>query len=340
MTARSHEGRARPGSRGRRRCSVKGGLASALGLACALAASAAVADDLQQFELGKTRFDTGQYEGAAERFAAMLDPANEPCSAAPANAPRGCRITDPALSERARTLYVASLIALKRSSESETQIELILRQNPSYSPDPAIFPAEVLDRFTAVRARLRDELRTLAEKKAEEDRQRRAKARQIKEEEQRWIQALVKAASEEHVIVKNSRFIAALPFGVGQFQNGDRRLGWVFALSEAATGALSLVSSGVFTFYGSYDPRKLDAEGRNAQTYNQTIWRGINIGAFSTWAALSVVGVVQAQVAFVPEKVTIRQRPVPERPKRSGFQIAPTFTAAPGAAGLGVVGTF
>ncbi|UQA58143.1 hypothetical protein E8A73_043975 [Polyangium aurulentum] len=339
MTARSDEERARPGARVRRKAASSRALAAALGLGSLLLASAAHADDLQQFELGKTRFDTGQYDEAATRFADMLNPAHAPCDAMPSGVTGGCRLTDPALIERARTLHAASLVALKRETEADAQIETILRQNPGFTPDPAVFPDEVIDRFTVVRARLRGELEAAAAKKAEEERQRRLKSQRSKQDEQRWIQALIKAASEERVVVKNSRWIGAIPFGVGQFQNGDKRLGWVFAVGEAALGATSIATAEVFAYYSRVDPRAISSESREALAQNQQTAAFINRLAFGLWAAMTVTGVVQAQIAFVPETVTVRQRPVPERPKRSALQIAPTFAVGSGI-GLGVVGRF
>jgi hypothetical protein len=299
----------------------------------------AQADDLQQFELGKTRFDTGQYEEAAKRFADMLDPAKVPCESVPASVTGGCRLTDPGLIERARTLYVASLVALKRETDADAQIEIILRQNPGFTPDPAVFPGEVIDRFTVVRARLRAELDAAAARKTEEDRQRRLKAQRSKQDEQRWIQALIKAASEERVIVKNSRWIGAIPFGVGQFQNGDKRLGWAFAVSEVALGLTTITTAEVFAYYTRLDPRALNTEQQEALTRNQQTATIINRLAFGLWAATTVSGVVQAQLAFVPENVTVRKRPVPERPKRSDLQIAPSFAVGSGI-GLGLQGHF
>lgn len=50
-----------------------------------------------------------------------------------------------------------------------------------------------------------------------------------------------------------SRWIAALPFGVGQFQNRDVGLGSFFASSEALMGATSIVTAAVEMKLGSIE---------------------------------------------------------------------------------------
>ena len=128
-------------------------LAPALaGLAVLLGASVCRADDAQELELAKNRFNAGQYEEAHQQFARLLTPSLPGCDKGPSG---GCRLTDPDLIERTRVLDAASLIALKRLALADAQIEIVLRQNPAYAPSPALFPQEVVDRFTEVRGRLR-----------------------------------------------------------------------------------------------------------------------------------------------------------------------------------------
>jgi hypothetical protein len=75
------------------------------------------------------------------------------------------------------------------------------------------------------------------------------------------------------------------------------------------------------------DYTKLNAQLRTAVTVNQI--------TFVAWAALTVAGVVQAQVGFVPERITVQKRPVPPRPT-----LLPIAAPVPGGAVLGLTGTF
>lgn len=311
-----------------------------VGFALLLEARTARADDLQQFELGKTRFNAGEYDRAAERFATMLDPTQPPCQSVPTDVTSACRLTDPDVIERARTFYAASLVALDRVDDADAQIAEILRKNPQFSPDPAAFPQKVVDRFTIVRAELRQELEAEQEKRAQKEREQRLAADRAKQAEERWLAAVLRAASEERVVVKNSRYIAALPFGIGQFQNGNRSLGTALAISQSIFAATSIAASAMNTYYLKYGlPEQTEAE-RQFSKSGQLISGLINQISFGAFAALAVTGIVQAQVAFVPEKVVIHKRPVPPRPTATSLQIVPTFGLSPNMVGVGVSGVF
>jgi len=313
-------------------------VASALVGTAVLAAQAyAWADDLQEFELAKNRFDVGQYEEAHQRFAALLDPVLPSCDTGPSGR---CRITDPDLVERARVLDAASLIALKRYPDADALIASVLQKNPTFKPNSTdLLPPEVTDRFTELRGKLREELEQKAREDAEKARERRLAEQRAREEEQRWIAQIAKLASEEKRVEVNSRWIAALPFGVGQYQNGDTRLGLFFTVSQVLLGATTMVSAGVTSSFASVNPNQVDAQGNPVDivALRQRIdtWAAINRIAFSGWAALTVAGIVQAQIAFVPEREKILKRPIPPRPR-----VTPIVSALPGGAGLGVVGTF
>lgn len=309
------------------------------GLICA--SQVAHADDLQQLELGKTRFDNGQYEEAAQRFAAMLDPDGKPCPPVASSDGEPCRLTDPDLIERARTLHAAALVALKRDTEAEAEIATILRANPTYLPDAAVLPQEVIDKFTLVRARLREELEAEAKRRSDEAKSKRAASERADEDEKRWLEGLMKAASEQRVVVKNSRIVAAVPFGLGQFQNGSKNLGYFFAISEGVTASVAIVASQFFTYYASFDPTLATAVEREDLLQRQKVALAVNQIAFGLWASLSVAGIVQAQAAFVPEKVTVQRRVLPPRPQRAQLQMLPTVTASPGGGfSVGLVGVF
>ena len=306
----------------------------------------AAADDLQLFELAKTRFDAGQYEEAAARFAAMLDPQNPPCGPGPSDPARPCRLTDPALIERARALRGAALIAQGRVTEADMVIEQLLLANPAFAPNPAVFQPEVIDRFTAARARIREQIELAAKKKAAKERQVRLADARAREEERRWIAGLQRLAAEERVVERRSRWVAAVPFGVGQFYNDDPALGWVFLASQALAGATTVASAIVVAGYEGVDitpPPAAPGEERatvDVEQLNERIQTAttINRVAFGAWIALTVAGIVHAQATFVPERITVRTRPVPPPPP--SLSVRPTVSAGPGSLGLGLTGRF
>jgi len=315
-------------------------LSTLLGSTLFFTASLAFADDLQQFELGKTRFDGGEYDKAAERFSAMLDPAQTPCSQLPANATTACRLTDLDVIERAQAFYAASLVALDRNDEADTQIAEIIRRNFQFSPDPAAFPQKVVDRFTVVRGRLRQELEAAQEKRAQLEREQRMATERLKLAEERWVSDILRAASEERIVVKNSRFIAALPFGVGQFQNGKQSLGTAFVVAEALMGTITLVTSQTYTYYNSVAFKPEFAAQRNTLLANQSIFLRLNQISFGAFAVVALTGIIQAQVAFVPEIVTIRKRQIPPRPTAASLRVFPIVGSPQDMTGIGLSGTF
>lgn len=65
---------------------------------------------------------------------------------------------------------------------------------------------------------------------------RRAEQREYRE------QQLEKLAREESLVASNSRYIATIPFGVGQFQNGDEAVGALFLVSETLLLATATTS--------------------------------------------------------------------------------------------------
>lgn len=311
-----------------------------LGVAVFSISALAFADDQQQFELGKTRFEGGEYAKAAERFAAMLDPAQTPCVQTSGSAMSACRLTDPDLIERARAYHAASLVALDRNEEADVQIAEILRKNLQFSPDPAAFPQKVVDRFTVVRGRLRQELEAEQIRRAQEERERRLAVERAKQADDKWLAALQRAAAEERIVKKNSRFIAALPFGIGQYQNGNRSLGTAFLISESLLGAVTLATAATNSYYLTLAMQPEYREQKEILLTNQLITARLNQVAFGAFVVVAVTGIVQAQVAFVPETVSVRKRAVPPRPTSTSLQITPTFGLSKDAFGVGLVGSF
>jgi hypothetical protein len=312
--------------------------AAALGIAATAVPRRCLADDQQAFELAKNPFDGGQYAEAHARLATLLDQSLPTCDGVPSASGR-CRIVDPDLIERARALDAASLLALKRDAEADAQIARIFRANPQYAPNPAMFPQEVIDRFSVVRGGLRAELEALAQQKAREELAKRVAAQKAREADEKWIAELQRLSGEERWVEPNSRWIAMVPFGGGQYQNGDVRLGVVFTVGEALLGGGALISLAVYNKLAKTDVTQRTANNQPVDfpKLNQQIMTAatVNQVCFVAWAALTAAGVVQAQVAFVPERVTFHKRPVPPRPT-----VTPVAAPLPGGAILGLTGNF
>ena len=293
-------------------------LVAVLGL---LVGGGAFGDELAEFEKGRNSYSAGRYEEAAERFGDLLDPDHEE------------RLRSPDLVERARIYWAASLIALGRLGEADEVIEAALRANPGAYPDPVIFPGPVVDRFTEVRGRIRQELEAKAAKKAHRERLRmeREMARRKKEKER--VQKLEELARREVQVVRNSRWLAALPFGVGQFQNDQDALGWTFLTAEAALATTTLVTAAiVMDIQSKGNEPNVDRPSLNDRV---TTLETINHWTFAAFVLTAAGGVAHAQLTFVPTKEEVRVRPLPDE-----LRAEPTVSKVPGGAVFGVRGTF
>jgi hypothetical protein len=320
-------------------------LGALIALSTILVALPARADDLQEFELAKSRYDAGQYDDAAARFKVMLDPARPACDKGGASG--ACRISDKDVIERARALYAVSLWALQRKDEADAEIELILRQNPAYTPHPDI-PQDVVDRIAVVRARLRPILDKIASDKIEADRLARLREQQRLEDERARLKQLTDLAAIETVVTTNSRAIAMIPFGVGQFQNGEVARGAVFLATEVVVGATSIISAILIDVLEADAREQLQQQStgdldqpvdKDALADSIAGTALLNRIAFGVWASVSVIGIIEAQVNFVPERTTTRPRSIPPLPTRPPA-LQPTVSIQSGGATFGVVGRF
>jgi hypothetical protein len=139
--------------------------------------------------------------------------------------------------------------------------------------------------------------------------------------QQQRIQELEELVATETVEKVNSRWIAALPFGIGQFQNEDRKLGIMFAVTESAF----LVAS-IATFIGHNSlrdenptPDQLERAERVEKALRIGNW--VSVGALVSFA---VAGIIEAEVRFKPVIRRTRERDLPaedEGPRATGLQI-------------------
>ncbi|MEB2313412.1 MAG: hypothetical protein OZ921_11345 [Sorangiineae bacterium] len=272
-------------------------------------------------------YEAGHYAECAESLGGLLDPKSS------------SRLSDPGLIEVARVYQAACLIGSGHPGEADDPLRQAIRANPQMrAPDSLVFPPEVVDRFMRVRETLLGEIR-----KADEERIRRAEAeaartRASEEARKRRVEELKRYAAEETVTTRNRRWIAAIPFGVGQFQNGDAGLGWAFLASEVALGGTAFGAMVLRSYYHeqAFDSGKSSVKeerDRNAQTVLiVTGWAFVGVAA---------LGIAQSQLAFVPEFRETRRRALPrEFEEVSRVRVAPSFAVDREGAALGLTGTF
>jgi tetratricopeptide (TPR) repeat protein len=115
----------------------------------------------------------------------------------------------------------------------------LLSIDPDQTLDPFLVPPPIVEFFDKVRADAEPELAPLRERKRQLEEQERlaeeARRRLLAEEAIRTGPPSKVILVQEHVYMLNF-----LPFGVGQFQNGDTTKGIIIAVSQVVFGAINL----------------------------------------------------------------------------------------------------
>ncbi len=268
----------------------------------------AAADELSDFEAARRNYDKQSYTKAAKGLESLVG------GVVP-------RARNPVVRLEARKYLGATYLFLGKKDAAREQFRLLLEEDPDYDIDPVAFPEAVVQTFQEVQKKVKAEN---ARKSAlEAARRKRERADELDEliSQQQRIRMLEELAATETVEKVNSRWIAALPFGIGQFQNEDRKLGIMFAVTESA-----LLAASIATFIGHNslrDENPAPSEIERARRVEKALRIGnwVSVGALLSFY---VAGVVEAEVRFKPVIRTTRKRELPEAtesPRTTGPQI-------------------
>ena len=245
---------------------------------------------------------------------------------------------DRSLLTQARMNLGAVLYAQGKKAEADDLFEKLILEDPNFEPDPLAFPTDVLNAFIDVRAGLQEKIKLAAQNAARLEAERKAKEEAERIAQQRWLERVKAQAMEEKITVRNHRAIAFVPFGAGQFQNRNNVLGFIFLGTEVAALAGTAVT---FTMYLNAREReqeeidKLDISN-TAEQYHQRAEniRLANLGFATGFVAVAVLGILEANLSFVPEHAEKKPRPLPPLGK-----IRPTLAPLPGGgAFVGITG--
>ncbi len=253
---------------------------------------------------------------------------------------------------KARPVFVACLFgaaavvgdeqAQKLIAEADEAILGQFRQDPFYKL-PGGYTQQVSDRWTRVYFEHRDELETLKDKRiADQQKVTDLEAKDAKLLARR-IAKLEALAAKENFVDTRSRVVATIPLGVGQFQNDDVPWGIFFAASESVFIAAAIVSWGIAEdIKGTKCPdtefddagvlTNLDCDGLMT---NFRAARVVNYASLGVTGALVVSGIIQAQIAFLPERVITRKRDIPPP-----IKVRPSAMITPTGGYFGLSGTF
>lgn len=251
-------------------------------------------------EKARAAYLARNYAEAEERLRALVDPKTG--------------LKELGLLSQARMYLAAVLLAQGKPDAAAEVLEKMILEDPAFEPDPLSFPSDVINTFFDVRAQLQEKIRQDAQNKARLEAERRARAEEERRKQEAWLAKVKQMASEEKITVRNNRLVAFLPFGAGQFQNGDSVLGWTFLVSEAALVAGMGVTIPMYAYHrGRAEEVARQNDFRTAQLYQDRAdnIRTVNLSFVGAFAAIAITGVVQANLAYVPEKVDTKKRPLP-----------------------------
>ena len=190
------------------------------------------ADELRR---GKNAFDRGEYDRAIEILRPLLYPE--------------IRLeSEGQIVQAYRMLGVAELFQGHNEAAAD-EFRKLLQVRPSYRFDPLLDPPLVVDLFNGVLHSHESELATLEAKQREA-----ALARQREREQCEKLRAGPSVIEQR--FARNSFLINFVPFGAGQFQNGQRGRGWAFLAAEVTLAAVSVAAfSTNFALYGARPTR-------------------------------------------------------------------------------------
>ena len=229
----------------------------------------------------------------------------------------------------AHKLLALCYFFLRDLPKVEDEFNTLLQLDSNFHLDGVIDPPGAVALLSQLRDRNQLKLHEITEQrlreKLEEERRRRAEA-------ERRVREAARPEVIERTIRHNTRLVALLPFGVGQFQNGHPTRGGLFFASQLLLGAgsVAMYSAVRLRWPNSYfrPPEKALAQTLQISA--------VVLGALF-WADV-VVGIIEALASFRPLLVeSERARPaVDKTPPKLGF----VPFASPTSAGAALQGVF
>ena len=294
-------------------------------------------DSLDAFARARAFYESGQYAVCAHAFGELLDPS------LPQHAQMGGR------QGQALLYHGACLLGIGKSKQADERFREAIHRSPQIRPNPLEFPAAVVSRFNAVRQTMLADIRKSEEERAKRAKRRAEKAKRVTLEQQARLAKLVDLASQESVEQRNSRWMAAVPFGVGQFQNRSPALGWLFLTTEVA--ALAVTAGGLsyeLELNARYGDPQIDTGDLNDRRRTaRMVWSA----SLYTFFGLAGLGIAEAELSFVPVFRQTRRREVPSdavpqlpssqpEPPSQAVTVSPGVVPVAGGFALGAVGRF
>jgi hypothetical protein len=214
-----------------------------------------------------------------------------------------------------------------RSEDARIAFINLLSLDPDFQLDPFYVPPQAVAFFERVRTDNQALLQPIRER-------RRAAQEALRQEEEARARLLSQGQVPPQVIreqvVKPSAAVALLPFGVGQFQNGDTTLGVALAISEAVAAVASV------TCWVWVESQRSSSGYYPSSVYNTAVTvRDVQVATGIAFFVLWAGGAVEAVLNLKPPTVVrIPESPASETRPGVHASVAPIPGGATGALSL------
>jgi len=208
----------------------------------------------------------------------------------------------------ARRLLALSCFFQKKMPEARNEVISILAIKPTYELNRYVDPPVAVSFFSNIRKEQDQRLADIRRRELEDEEERRRQAEEDRHRLAAGTRIVVEKITERH-----SRALAMLPFGIGQWQNGQRKKAIFFATAELTLGVLSLA------MWVTTAVRFPNAA--NNTVSDVALSRGLYYTQVSSGAAfwgLVAAGIIDAQVKYVPDIVSTRPAAVSVAPVIGG----------------------
>jgi len=288
-------------------------------------ALAQVAPPSAEFNRGKAAYERAEYGRAIEVLRPLLYPE--------------LRLeTEGQVVAAHRMLGIAHLFE-KQNALAAQEFRKLLQMRPDYRFDALLDPPQVVDFFNGVLREYEGELSQIE-----------ARRKQAEVEERQRREAYERAKNGPTVIerrmIRNSFTVNFIPFGAGQFQNGQRKKGWGFLISETTLGAVSVGAFATnFAVYGFRPKRTCTQDPTMPSTgtckdpnekRSETLTT-VQLVSGGLFFAVAAWGIADAILNFQPEIAAPAEYQLPTAPparRVSALRLAPVLDGRTLGAGL------
>lgn len=272
-------------------------------------------------------YHSGQYEACVVELERRLASESE------------VRFTDVLVIEKGQ-LYLASCALLAGEQKRAREVLVIaLERNPMMAPpDSLTFPPPVVTLFLEVRDQIQGLISAREQQEIRRQKEASRRSRELEAARRAREKKLIELASQETLVAPNRRIVAFLPFGAGQYQNGQSGLGDFFLVTELGLGVIAVSSGLILTnlYQSGLEQPPGEADNSRFEAAHAVL-------TVSTWALVGVtaIGILEANLSYKPFRVVgTRKRALPQLSGPSAFHFSPTATPLEGGAYFGAVGRF